>query len=125
MIKCKLINTSGKLLHISKHTDQRYAVAASSFYYQRSIEAQNDYRDFVGVFRVDPIITPTRQNEDFIILKMHTPGISPTPGLLSLDYDMIEDLLKDWEILGVYDIFKEDPSMFNHQKNERLEIIDD
>lgn len=101
MIKCRLINAN-KPLHLSKHTEPRYTVVATKFYMDKAKESDGD---FIGVFRLDPIITPTKEYGDFIIMKFQTPSISPTPGLLSLEYDMIEDFLKDWEILGVYDIF--------------------
>lgn len=39
-------------------------------------------------------------------MKLQTPSISSTPGLLSLEYDMMEDFLRDLEILGVYDIYE-------------------
>lgn len=102
MIKCRLINTC-QPLHLSQFSDKRYNTVASNFYIDKAKEGSGD---FIGVFRLDPIITPTKAYGDFIIMKLQTPSISPTPGLLSLEYDMIEDFLKDWEILGIYDIFE-------------------
>lgn len=78
-------------------------MTASKFYIDKARESNGE---FIGVFRLDPIITPTKIFGDFIIMKLQTPSISPTPGLLSLEYDMIEDFLKDWEILGIYDIYE-------------------
>lgn len=113
MIKCRLININ-QALHLSKHTDQKYVITATQFYRDEAKKFPNE--ELVGVFRMDPIITPTKEFNDFIIMKFHTPSISPTPELLSLEYDIIEDFLRDWEILGVYDIF-DNPEQLNPKHN--------
>lgn len=103
MIKCRLINITHPL-HLSKYiSSPEYIVTATKFYIDKARESGGN---FIGVFRLDPIISPTKVYSDFIIMKLQTPSISPTPGLLSLEYDMMEDFLRDWEILGVYDIYE-------------------
>lgn len=119
MINCKLINNT-QPLHVSKHTEARYAVIATKFYIEKFEESMKENKEFVATFRLDPIVD---QNL-YTILKFHTPGISPTPGLLSLEYDMIEDFLKDWQILGVYDIFAESEEFAEPKSTAQLDIID-